>query len=168
MIEASRRDGFEDLEPLTEKQIKELARRLEEALRIAATTAVTVFFLAFLPAPSNAAMIAEADGVQAVMGEARGEPYLGKVAIAEALRNRGTLNGVYGFKARFQEPERVWGDARRAWREGEQSNLTHGATVWGNRSDVEKFRLERWFLAYEQTAKIGGHYFFRRKGARSR
>lgn len=49
---------------------------------------------------------------------AAGQPYSVKLGIGEAVHNRGTLKGVYGFHAAHNasEPAWVWRDARRATR----------------------------------------------------
>lgn len=164
VIDATKSEGFEELEPLTEPEIRTLAERLEEVLRVLFCSLILSLCAGGL---SYGMEIRPDDAVRAIMGEARGESYLGKVAIAEAVRARGTLKGVYGFKAKFSEPDRVWDEARRAWEESKKTNLTKGATVWGNKSDVAIFKKTRWFKSYELTAQIGGHYFFRlKRGAR--
>jgi hypothetical protein len=88
----------------------------------------------------RAAPITECDAVRAIVGEAAGQPYIVKIGVAEAIHNRGTLKGVYGLNAAHNrtEPAWVWRDARVAWAESKRTNITHGATHFGNRSDVAK------------------------------
>ena len=45
------------------------------------------------------APIPDAQAVRAIVGEAAGESFEGKLAIACAIRNRGNLHGVYGLNA---------------------------------------------------------------------
>lgn len=75
------------------------------------------------------------DNVRAVMGEASGEGFTGMKAIACAIRNRGTLKGVYGLRAKHidKEPKRVWDMAQKAWEESAKEDITNGATHWGSK-----------------------------------
>jgi hypothetical protein len=84
--------------------------------------------------------IAEDQATNAIVGEAAGQPYIVKLGVAGALRNRGTLRGVYGYNALHNqyEPKWVWVDAKRAWRESAQRDITHGATHFGSADDVAK------------------------------
>ncbi len=92
---------------------------------------------------------------------------LGKIAIAEVIRNKGNLRGVYGINsprvrlaslAVRKESELAW--AKKG------TNLTRGATVWGNADDVRKWETRakkyprHWFNRMYQTAQIGRHFFF--------
>lgn len=102
--------------------------------------------------------------IKAIVGEAEGENFIGKVAIGEAIRNRRTLKGVYGLNSKrlgLASPS-VWKDAEKAWLESVGSNLTKGADVWGSKADVRIFKRQAWFKSYEHTVTIGNHLFFRR------
>jgi hypothetical protein len=71
-------------------------------------------------------------GTRAIIGEAAGEPFTTKLAIASALRNRDSLAGVRGFyNARMidAQPGHVWADARRAWAMSATNNIVNGGTV---------------------------------------
>lgn len=72
--------------------------------------------------------------VRAIMGEARDQGYTGMLAVACAIRNRGTLDGVYGVRAKGldKEPARVWLLAKKAWQESKSVDITNGATHWHN------------------------------------
>lgn len=109
--------------------------------------------------------------VKAIVGEAEGEPFAGKLAIAHALRNRAqnphyrgkrVFKGVYGLKRKTHAPKRTWHQADRAWKESSQKKDNTGhATIWGTDSDVRKFRKEEWFRKCRFTTRIGNHSFFR-------
>lgn len=111
--------------------------------------------------------------VRAIIGEARGESYAGKLAVAEALRNRLELeryrkdpfDGVYGFTARIREKvdPQVYRDAEKAWKASKRSNTVGEAIVWGNAADVKKFKRQRWFKNMRLVKKVGRHYFFEEK-----
>lgn len=83
---------------------------------------------------AEAQVITDEVAVNCIMGEARGENYEAKLAHAEALRNRvkryGKLWGVDGCNVNINEPQHVWDDAKRAWKESEYSHLTDGADHW--------------------------------------
>jgi len=97
------------------------------------------------------------------VGEAAGQPYAVKLAVGEAIRNRATLRGVYGFHAAHNqfEPAWVWRDARRAWTESAGTNVVKGATHFGSAADVAKGT----FKGMKLTVVIGtgrdATYFFR-------
>ena len=116
-----------------------------------------LFFLLIFP--TSASAITEAEAVRAIVGEAAGEPYLGKVALAEALRNRGTLRGVYGAKrAEFikKQPKKVHSDALKAWRESARTSYTKGARHW----ESTDFKVPYWAKKMEPSFRVGKHIFY--------
>ena len=105
------------------------------------------------------AAISDSDAVRAIVGEAAGESYKGKLAVAGALRNRGTLSGVYGLNAKHvsSQPEMVWADARRAWSESLTNDISLGATHW----ESSDFKTPYWARRMKVTARIGKHTFYK-------
>ena len=101
------------------------------------------------------------DEVRAIIGEAASEGYEGMLAVGEAIRNRGTLKGVYGVKAKFvdKEPEWVWQLAKKAWDASESSNIVGGATHW----ESTDFPVPYWAKDMETSAHIGKHKFYRER-----
>lgn len=101
--------------------------------------------------------------VRAIIGEASGEGYAGMLAVAEAIRNRGNLKGVYGVNAKHvdSQPEYVWTRARKAWKDSAYSNVTSGANGWGTKKDIEQFKREGWWPRAKVTAVIGSHTFYK-------
>ena len=99
--------------------------------------ALLISFLG-LQLTAAAGLIPDSCATNAIVGEAAGAPYAVKLAVAAALRNRGTLRGVYGFKSKVtrNSAPAVWSEARRAWRESARTDVTHGATHFGSASDV--------------------------------
>ena len=95
----------------------------------------------------------------AVLGEARGEPEAGKTALAEALRNRNRMGGVYGYDAELK----ARAETERAVQKSRTSDIVKGADVWGTDEDVKKFKKSKWFSRYEFVCRIGRHNFYRRK-----
>lgn len=101
--------------------------------------------------------------VRAIIGEASSEGYEGMYAVACAIRNRQTLKGVYGLKAKHvnAEPGWVWQLASKAWWEAEAGkDVTNGATSWEN---IEAFGEPYWAKQMEVTYKLGRHTFYREK-----
>jgi hypothetical protein len=107
------------------------------------------------------------NAVNAIIGEAEAEPMAGKIAIAEVIRRRGSLRGIYGINSpRVRLASRtVRKECELAWAK-KGTNLTRGATVWGSESDVAKWKARakkyprHWFNRMKQTARIGAHFFF--------
>lgn len=103
--------------------------------------------------------------IKSIIGEAEGEGYPGMLAIALAIRNRGTLHGVYGLHAprviKHLYSEHTYLLATKAWKNSEYSvDITNGATGWGNVEDINIFKTHTWFSRYRITAKIGHHWFY--------
>ena len=103
------------------------------------------------------------NATNAIVGEAAGCPYVVKLGVAAAIRNRGTLKGVYGFNAKHNasEPARIWTDAARAWSQSATNDPTLGANHFGCRADVAKGT----FKGLKLTAVLGSGkhatYFFK-------
>jgi hypothetical protein len=105
--------------------------------------------------------------INAIIGEAESEGYYGMLAIACAIRNRGTLKGVYGEYSRRVVDKRYSSStyelAVKAYEESANIDVTDGATVWGNKCDVIKFKKTKWFKKYWLTKIIGNHYFYKER-----
>lgn len=97
--------------------------------------------------------------IRACIGEASGEGYQGLLAVACAIRNRGTLKGVYGVNAKHvdKEPKWVWDRARKAWEESANKDITNGATHW----ESTNFKVPYWAKNMEITLKLGKHIFYK-------
>lgn len=61
--------------------------------------AVVLFVFFLFATHCQASEINKTRFINAIIGEAESEPAIGKLAVACAIRNRGTLKGVYGEKA---------------------------------------------------------------------
>jgi hypothetical protein len=99
--------------------------------------------------------------IRAIIGEAADQGSRGMLAVACAIRNRGTLAGVCGLQARHvdREPGWVWARARAAWIRSATVDITAGATHWEN---IAAFGLPYWAHTMTVTVVIGDHRFFRR------
>jgi hypothetical protein len=105
--------------------------------------------------------ISDAAATRAIVGEAANQGYRGMLAVAGAIRNRGTLRGVYGLHnpSANQQPAWVWSWARRAWSESRTNDITLGATHWEN---VKAFGHPYWARSLRKTVRIGDHQFYRK------
>ena len=121
---------------------------------------------------AHAHTITEEKAVRAELGEAENQGYDGMLAIACALRHRGSLRGVYGYKAiklvngHYYRGKRQIGykavqDAKTAWVESSQVDTVNGATGWGNEADLNKFCSQAWWNKCIVTARVGSHWFYR-------
>jgi hypothetical protein len=102
--------------------------------------------------------------VNAIIGEAEGEPYQGKLAVACSIRNRGTLKGVYGEKSprvkQHRYSPKVFVDAVRAYEESanpDNCSFIDGAQYW----EGTKFPVPYWAKDMKITAVIGHQRFYK-------
>lgn len=131
----------------------------------------------------------EALAVVTIMQEAEGEPYLGKLAVAEVIRNRmqklyasdGTVSGTVLRPLQFsgwnaKDPGRIRSvradndgaivrDCIRAWNEARAgSNTVHGAVLYYSPSALEAMGIDTpdWALpdSADEVAIVGKHHFF--------
>lgn len=116
-----------------------------------------IFLLLILQSCAYAEEMNDSKIVACGLGEARSEGLEGLTAVFEAIRNRGTLNGVYGCNAKFNEPQWVWDMGWKAWMESENSNLVDGATHW----ESTDFKVPYWAKNMIVTAHIGKHIFYK-------
>jgi hypothetical protein len=108
------------------------------------------------------------DYVQAIVGEAANQSEDTMVCIAHALRNRGTLKGVYGYKAAhiWSESDGTWRKAWIAWYLSglEKNDPVHGAKNFG--AYKEWARVNDVMLGFGMgqesviKAKCGDFYFY--------
>ena len=122
-----------------------------------------LLLMGFFILPSCQPAWAEIDdslAIRAIVGEASNQGERGMLAIACAIRNRGTLHGVYGVKAKHvdKEPQWVWDRACKSWEKSKNVDIVNGADHWENL----KFGVPSWALKMEVVCKIGDHTFYKR------
>lgn len=120
-----------------------------------------VLLCLLVPSTVKAAPIPEALAVKAIIGEAANQGYQGMFAVAHAIRNRGTLSGVYGLNAKRKEPQWVHEMALKAWRASavRATDPTHGATLWEN---IKAFGRPNWnFSKLTKTYEYKDHSFYK-------
>ena len=88
-------------------------------------------------------------------------------ALAQALKNRNTISGVYGCRAEFKKDMpyiRAKGldkIARDEWRRN-KNDLVHGADYWGS-IELDKKWIEKMKKAgYIFKARINGHVYYKK------
>lgn len=116
--------------------------------------------------PCNAAPVEKTRFVNAIIGEAEGEGYRGMLAVACAIRNRGTLRGVYGEHAprvrKHKYSPKVFVQAVRAYKESahaEACAFIDGADHWEGTS----FKAPEWSRGMIVTAIIENQRFYKNK-----
>jgi spore germination cell wall hydrolase CwlJ-like protein len=81
-------------------------------------------------------------------------------AVAEVIRRRGSLRGIYGLNAPHvdKEPSWVWTQAKKAWDDSATSDITHGATHF----ESTDFKTPYWTKGMKEVAHIGKHKFYKK------
>ena len=95
--------------------------------------------------------------LHAIIGEASGEGFVGMLAVSGAIRNRGTLDGVYGSNHKRKESSLVFVKAVLGWSLSKLIDITNGATHW----ESIKFKTPYWSKSMTLTKQIGNHKFWR-------
>lgn len=108
------------------------------------------------------AEVPETQAVLAIIGEAENQGYEGMLAVACAIRNRGTLKGVYGLKAprvvQKKYSPKTYAKALTAWRKSVDCDVTKGADHWEN---VKAFGKPKWAKTMKLTYVCKDHEFYR-------
>ena len=102
--------------------------------------------LATLPTATSKAAISDADAVRAIIGEAGNQSDSAMLAVASALRHRGTLQGVYGVNnpVNAHASAALRARAQNAWlqsaqRNGGQADPSLGCKFFGCPADAPYF-----------------------------
>lgn len=109
--------------------------------------------------------IPEKMAVRAIIGEAENQGPFGMEMVACAIRNRGTLHGVYGLhSARVvmgKYSSEIALAAHKAWRESENPEACtpiHGASNWEN---VGAFGVPWWAVGMKRVFVYRDHVFLK-------
>ena len=151
-----------------------------------------VSFIALLVCTIAHAEVNEEQAIRGVIGESLTD-YNSMLAIACAIRNRGTLDGVYGVNAvidhngqlvrvikkktgTIYEPIswEIYNMANKAWYvsgdheelNGPYVDVVKGATHWLSDYDLKHCRpaMTNWRFKYIETAYIGQTHFYKKRG----
>lgn len=131
---------------------------------------IAIFAFAFMSCNKVHADVNQSRAVNAIIGEAEGEGYDGMKAIACAIRNRGTLKGVYGEKAprvlAHKYSDNIEAKALVAWTTSEDPKecaFLKGADHWGGATIDQKWIAKMERSGFVRTAQIKNTIFYRRK-----
>ena len=155
-------------------------------LSLSQVVAAGLFFLLVFPSASvfastsrtcNASKHAETrrwtddQAIQCILGESRGEPFFGQVAVGEVLRRNpkvpfygaATIKKAYGkyyaleHDLWIQIPDRIVAIATQAWSVSKTSNYSKGADHF----EGDSFKRPYWTKGMILTAHIGSQQFFK-------
>lgn len=102
------------------------------------------------------------EAIKAVIGEAENQGYNGMLAVAGAIRNRGSLKGCYGFQAprvlHHKYSEITYYTAQKAWEKSKYLDITHGANHWEN---INAFGTPCWVKHCVETFRYRDHVFYK-------
>ena len=109
---------------------------------------------------ARAEEINDNSAIRAIIGESSSEGYQGMLAVAVGIRNRGTLQGVYGLKAKHidKEPQWVWDMAKKAWAESKYNRI-HSGTHW----ESIDFKIPKWAYSMKEVYRYKKHIFYKTK-----
>ena len=107
-----------------------------------------------------AGAIPDSAAVRAILGEGANQTYQAMLGIACAIRNRGSLQGVYGVEnpAARRAPARVAARALRAWTASAGHDITGGCHYFGSPQDAAYFHHR---LHYRAVLRIGDITFYK-------
>ena len=141
--------------------------RLREAAVVCIKACIALFvwlFLFFmLTRPAHSAEAAIRPEIRAIIGESAGEPFNGQVAVAECIRRRHSLKGVYGARITRIPSKAEIKCASMAWVLSSGTNYSNDAIGWGTWTDIQFFKQCKWFRRCVIVAHIGHHYFYKEK-----
>ena len=124
----------------------------------------SLLLICFIFAGAVRAEIPQNKAIQTIMGEAAGEPYKGKLALACVLRNRGSTKGFYGAnrpQAWFDaQGKKAFNDCARAWNESATNDITGGCNLEGGKIDDNYFLIK---LKLKPVMTIGNQRFYKSK-----
>lgn len=105
------------------------------------------------------------NAILSIIGEGENQGYTGMLALAGAIRNRGTLKGVYGVKAprvvKRKYSNATYNMAKKAWVESLKVDITKGADHWEN---IKAFGTPYWAKSMVKTFEHKDHVFYMAKG----
>lgn len=111
------------------------------------------------------AQVPSSKAVLSIVGEAEGEGAEGMLAVADAIRNRESLKGVYGLRS-YRVRHHLYSNyilhqAEVMWLLSKHKDITNGATGWGSDEDLNKFCGESWWAHCVLTARVGNQWFYK-------
>ena len=119
-----------------------------------------------MTAKVHAAPIVPEKAVNAILGEGSNQSYRAMLGIACAIRNRGTLQGVYGEHNAVvkQATAKLKSKAQRAWQESADCDIVDGCKFFGSPQDRSYF-IDK--LHFQPILSIGDVTFYKPKSENS-
>lgn len=133
---------------------------------------VTQLFSATVSAKEIPQGIPDDRAIKSIIGEGENQGEKGMFALACAIRNRGTLKGVYGYhaiteingqfiritkKGTRKISKKIVDQATAAWKKSAIKRI-HSGDHWEN---VKAFGVPEWSRGMERVYEIGDHVFFK-------
>jgi hypothetical protein len=103
------------------------------------------------------------EAIKSIIGEAENQGWIGMRAVAFAIRNRRTLDGVYGLHAprvkKHLYSQATYQMAKRQWLASDGDyDFTHGANHWEN---IHAFGTPCWVKHCVETFRYKNHVFYK-------
>lgn len=119
-----------------------------------------VLLLVLIYGCSSAMAYTDQDAIRCIVGEASNQGLEGMVLVGETIRNRNSVDGCYGMRARHTglEKKSTWDNAEIAWQLSQYSFSTHSATGWGSKED---FKNKKWAKGKRIVARYKNQIFYR-------
>lgn len=101
------------------------------------------------------------DAIKSIIGEAEDQDYLGMLAVACALRNRNSFDGVQGINSKRVEKKlysmATYEQATKAWDDSEKLDITQGANHWYSTI----ISRPKWAKGMKETLRYKKHVFYK-------
>ncbi len=125
-------------------------------MKLITAICISLVSVSALAAPS----FTDENCIKGIVGEASGESYQCKLAIAGVIRNRESLVGVYGVTAKHNliESKHTFDVCRQAWLESAHNNISRGCKHWGGQMDKIYFQTK---LGLKPVFSIGKTDFYK-------
>lgn len=143
--------------------------RYKSWLKAGLVIGILVGAVAFFSGCCAASQIPRDQAIKAIIGEAENQGFHGMLAVACGIRNRNTLQGVYGLKAarvrNHQYNSTTLNQANLAWSLASNSDIKDncdflgGATHWDN---INAFGKPNWANSMIETYRYRDHVFYRK------
>lgn len=123
---------------------------------------VLVWALLLRGTPLFADCLNDKDCILAVIGESENQGYEGLLATSCAIRNRGTLHGVFGTHSprviQKRYSQKTYLLAKKAWETSLKIDTVNGANSWEN---IKQFGKPYWADSCKVTKTIKDHVFMK-------
>lgn len=142
---------------------RNIRKQNDSGIIAAACIGIALLILIFATC-ALADQINDTDAIKAIIGEAENQGYDGMLAVACAIRNRHTLNGVFGIRGNRVRNKLYSTEtlqyATKAWHDSDEHDITNGATHWEN---IKAFGNPYWARNMIKTFQYRDHVFYKIK-----